>query len=208
VTLAVAIAVGYLLGSVPFGFLITRLTTGADIRRHGSGNIGATNVARLLGLGGGVATLLLDAGKGAAAVALARHLGSPSLELQVAAGLGAMLGHIFPVWLHGRGGKGVATMFGVFLMIAWEATLAALLLWVLAAALWRYASLSSLLAAVALPLLTYWLYAPGHHPPTVLSLGAAAAALLVVWRHRENLRRLLEGREPQLQLGARRRDRP
>jgi len=208
VTVAAAIAIGYLLGSVPFGFLIARLAAGADIRRHGSGNIGATNVTRLLGLGGGIATLLLDAGKGAGAVTLAGHLDGGSLDLQVAAGLAAMLGHIFPVWLRGRGGKGVATMFGVFLAIAWEATLADLLLWVAAAVLWRYASLSSLLSAAALPLLTYWLYAPGHHPPMTLSLGAAFAALLVVWRHRENLRRLLEGREPHLQLRARRTDRP
>jgi len=114
VTVAAAIAIGYLLGSVPFGFLVARLAAGADIRRHGSGNIGATNVTRLLGLGGGIATLLLDAGKGAGAVTLAGHLDGGSLDLQVAAGLAAMLGHIFPVWLRGRGGKGVATMFGAF----------------------------------------------------------------------------------------------
>jgi len=118
--LLLPIAVGYLLGSIPFGVLIARVVGGADIRRAGSGNIGATNVARVVGAKAGIATLLLDAGKGALAVWIAMRL-RPSEAVIAAAGLAAILGHLFPVWLKFRGGKGVATAIGTFLMIGWLA---------------------------------------------------------------------------------------
>lgn len=197
-TFAAAAALGYLLGSIPFGYLLGRWRAHLDIRRYGSGNIGATNVARLLGWKSGLATLALDAAKGALAVFCAGTLPGATLRTQLVAGLAAILGHLFPIWLRFHGGKGVATMFGVFAMVAWQATLATLALWVVVAAIWRYASLSSMIAAAALPLSIYWLYAPGHHPPLALSLTAAVVALLVLWRHRENLRRLVAGQEPRL----------
>lgn len=189
---------GYLLGSIPFGYLIARFFAGRDIRREGSSNIGATNVARTLGLRAGLATLALDAGKGACAVWLATRLhGDFSAPLAFAA-IGAILGHLFPVWLRFRGGRGVATAIGAFLVIGWLATLADLLIWVVVMAIWRYASLSSILWAALLPLFMYWLYVPGHHPPQNISIAAIIAALLIIWRHRANMQRLIEGNEPQM----------
>lgn len=202
--LALAIVIGYLLGSIPFGFLIGRHGSGADIRDAGSGNIGASNVARVVGPAAGLATLLLDGGKGALAVWLAMHLGQgdPAADINrmIAAGLAAIIGHMFPVWLGFRGGRGVATTIGVFGMIGWMAVAAGLAIWVAAMAIWRYASLSSMLWAAALPLLMYWLYAPGHYPPPAVSVGTVIAAVLVLWRHRPNLRRLVEGTEPRLEF--------
>ena len=192
------LAIGYLLGSIPFGYLIARLAGGRDIRSEGSGNIGATNVTRSLGLGAGLATLVLDAGKGACAVWLATRLsGNLSTSFAFAA-IGAILGHLFPFWLRFRGGRGVATAMGAFLVIGWMATLADLLVWVVAMVIWRYASLSSILWAALLPLLMYWLYVPGHHPPENVSIAAVIAALLILWRHRPNLQRLIEGNEPKM----------
>jgi len=194
--LFIAAAIGYLLGSIPFGYLIARLAGAGDIRSAGSGNIGATNVSRVLGFGAGIATLLLDGGKGALAVWLARRMGHGAAGPIIFAGLCAVIGHMFPAWLRFRGGRGVATAIGAFLMIGWLAVVADLVLWVVAMAIWRYASLSSILWAAALPLAMYWLYAPGLHPPMEVSLGTVIVALLVLWRHRENLRRLVEGNEP------------
>lgn len=193
-------AIGYLLGSIPFGYLIARLAGAGDIRRTGSGNIGATNVSRALGIGAGIATLLLDGGKGALAVWLAGRTGHGVAAPMIFAGLAAVLGHMFPVWLRFRGGRGVATAIGAFLVVGWMAVLADLVLWVVTMAVWRYASLSSILWAAALPLAMYWLYAPGMHPPMEVSLGTVIVALLIIWRHRENLRRLVEGDEPRFTL--------
>ena len=194
--LFIAAAIGYLLGSIPFGYLIARLAGAGDIRSAGSGNIGATNVSRVLGFGAGIVTLLLDGGKGALAVWLARRMGHGAAGPIIFAGLGAVIGHMFPAWLRFRGGRGVATAIGAFLMIGWLAVVADLVLWVVTMAIWRYASLSSILWAAALPLAMYWLYAPGLHPPIEVSLGTVIVALLILWRHRENLRRLVEGNEP------------
>ncbi len=193
-------ALGYLLGSIPFGYLIARVAGGSDIRQTGSGNIGATNVARTLGLGAGVLTLLLDAGKGALAVWLAGRYGHGVASPLVFAGVAAILGHLFPVWLKFHGGRGVATAIGVFLMIGWIAVVVDLVVWVVAMIVWRYASLSSMLWAAALPLLMYWLYAPGLHPPPEISVGTVLAAILILWRHRENMRRLVEGTEPRMRF--------
>lgn len=197
---------GYLLGSIPFGYLIARAVGGRDIRSEGSGNIGASNVTRSLGLGAGLATLVLDAGKGAAAVWLAARLGPGAPETMALAAMGAVLGHLFPVWLKFRGGRGVATAIGAFLVIGWMATVADLAVWVAAMAIWRFASLSSILWAALLPLSLYWLYLPGHHPPEVVSIAAIIIALLIIWRHRTNLERLIDGTEPRMRFHRTRND--
>ncbi len=193
---ALAILAGYLLGSIPFGLLLGKLARGRDVRQAGSGNIGAANVARVVGASAGLATLLLDAGKGAAAVWLAGIATRAQIDWEVAAGIAAILGHLFPVWLKFRGGRGVATAAGVFLLIGPLAVAGAAAVWLIAMLVWRYASLSSIFAATALPVLMYWLYAPGYHPPQTVSFGAILAALLVIWRHRPNLERLVAGTEP------------
>jgi acyl phosphate:glycerol-3-phosphate acyltransferase len=195
-TPALAVLAGYLLGSIPFGLLVAKLARTRDIRRAGSGNIGAANVARVAGVWAGLATLLLDAGKGAAAVWLAGLLTPSQTDWQVAAGIAAVLGHLFPVWLKFRGGRGVATAAGAFVLISPIAVGGAVVVWIIVMLIWRYASLSSIFAAAALPLLMYWLYAPGYHPPQAVSLGAIIASLLIIWRHRPNLQRLMAGTEP------------
>jgi glycerol-3-phosphate acyltransferase PlsY len=189
-------AIGYLLGSIPFGFLIARFAGVRDIRRTGSGNIGATNITRTVGILPGIATLLLDGGKGALAVWIAGHWGHGIAPPVIFAGLAAILGHMYPVWLRFRGGRGVATAIGVFLMIGPWAVLADLALWLAVMLIWRYASLSSILWAAALPLAMYWLYVPGEHPSPDITVGTVLAAIFIIWRHRENLRRLVEGTEP------------
>jgi acyl phosphate:glycerol-3-phosphate acyltransferase len=147
--------IAYFLGSIPFGYLIVRLGHGRDVRSSGSGNIGATNVARVAGKGPGLVTFLLDGAKGYFAVWLAIHWFHASIDWVMAAVLLAVLGHMFSCWLKFRGGKGVATGLGVFLPISWEAMVAALVLWIVVLAFWKYVSLASVAAAAALPLLVY-----------------------------------------------------
>jgi glycerol-3-phosphate acyltransferase PlsY len=195
------IAVGYLLGSIPFGYLLVRITGGGDIRFQGSGNIGATNVARASGWTVGVATLVLDAAKGFFAVWLSGRLSGGNIRIMMYAGLAAILGHIFPVWLRFGGGKGVATALGVFLAICWPAAAAAVVLFLLVASFWQYVSLASISAAAALPLLIYLLYAPGHAPPVAVSFCTLLAAALVIVKHRNNIERLMAGTEPRLAFG-------
>lgn len=182
----IALAVGYLLGTIPFGLLLTRVAGLGDIRAIGSGNIGATNVLRTGNKGLAAATLLGDMLKGTAAVLLAGLFGETSA---MAAGLGAFLGHLFPVWLGFRGGKGVATYIGVLLGLAWPFALAFGAIWIAVAALSRYSSLSALVASAAVPPL---LLAFGR--PELAALFAALAVLLWI-RHAENIRRLLAGTE-------------
>jgi len=197
--------VGYLLGSIPFGYLIVRLAQGSDVRDSGSGNIGATNVKRVAGAAAGALTLLLDMGKGFFAVWLAGRLTGESVTWMAACGLAAVAGHIFPAWLRFRGGKGVATAVGVFLPLSWMAVGAAALVWIIVASVSRYVSLGSVIAAAALPLCTYFLYAPGsgHAPPMIVSVAAVLVALLVIFKHRSNLERLLAGTENRIKLGGR-----
>ena len=195
------IAVGYLLGSIPFGYLLVRTTGGGDIRFQGSGNIGATNVARASGWTVGVATLALDAAKGFFAVWLSGRLSGGNIRIMMYAGLAAILGHIFPVWLRFGGGKGVATALGVFLAICWPAAAVAVVLFLLVASFWQYVSLASISAAAALPLLIYLLYAPGHAPPAAVSFCTLLAAVLVIVKHRYNIERLMAGTEPRLAFG-------
>ncbi len=198
--LAIPVA-AYILGSIPFGVILTRAFGGGDVRKVGSGNIGATNVARAAGLWAGVLTLVLDVSKGAGAVLLAERLSNESATWMTIAGFAALFGHCFPVWLKFQGGKGVATAAGVFLMLSPLACLAAVVLFVLVVTFWRYVSLGSISAAAAMPLLIYFLWAPRHAPPLAVTFGALAAALLIISKHRGNLRRLIEGVEPKFSFG-------
>ena len=183
------IILAYLLGSLSFGLLIARVYGGADLRRSGSGNIGATNVARLLGKTAGILTLFGDVAKGLVAVLLAQAWGHASMLPAVAA-LAAVLGHMFPLYYGFRGGKAVATALGVFLPTLPLPLLGGLLVWLVVVAVWRYVSAGSMLAALVVPLLAaLWSY------PLPLVLVAVLIALLVLYKHRENLHRLRQGRE-------------
>ncbi len=188
--LALAFAGGYLLGSVPFGLVLTRLAGLGDLRGIGSGNIGTTNVLRTGRRDLAAATLLLDGGKGAAAVLIAKLWG-PDVALMAA--LGAVLGHLFPVWLRFKGGKGVATTLGVFLALAWQVGVAACATWLAVAVALRYSSLSALVAVAAAPLYAWWLL--GDLQMVELT---AVLAMLVWIRHHENIRRLLKGEESKI----------
>jgi acyl phosphate:glycerol-3-phosphate acyltransferase len=196
----------YLLGTIPFGLLLGKMFGGADVRKTGSGNIGATNVARVAGPVAGIFTLALDAAKGAAAVWMAARFTNDSAAWMVISGLAALVGHCFPIWLGFRGGKGVATAAGVFLVLCPLALLGSLTLFILVVLFWRYVSLGSIAAAAAIPLLVYFLWAPHHAPPLIVTLGALAAALLVVYKHDANIQRLVEGREPRFSFGKNRDD--
>ena len=184
-----ALAAGYLLGSVPFGLLLTRLTGAGDLRAIGSGNIGATNVLRTGRKGLAAATLLLDLGKGFAAVWLARAIGP---ELAALGAVAAVIGHCFPLWLRFKGGKGVATLMGVSLGLAWALGGVYAAVWLGMLGLSRISSLAGMCAAVAVPLAAWALGFPGYAP--VLAL----LALLVLWLHRANIGRLLNGTEPKV----------
>ncbi len=188
--------VAYFLGSIPCGLILTKLAGGGDVRKVGSGNIGATNVARAAGPLAGVFTLVLDVAKGAAAVVLAERLSNGSATWMIIAAFTALIGHCFPVWLKFKGGKGVATAAGTFLVLSPAACLGAVLLFLLVVIVWRYVSLGSISAAAAMPLLIYFLWAPHHAPPLAITCGALAAALLIIYKHRGNLQRLVEGVEP------------
>jgi glycerol-3-phosphate acyltransferase PlsY len=188
--LAIALAGGYLLGSIPFGLILTRAAGFGDVRSIGSGNIGATNVLRTGNKGAAAATLLLDAGKGAVAVLVARAIAGE--QAAMVAGFAAFLGHLFPVWLGFRGGKGVATFLGTMLALAWPVGIAACLTWLATAIVFRYSSLAALVAAAATPL---WLLLLGRADAVWLGV---ALAILVFIRHHANIRRLLDGTEPKI----------
>ena len=186
--------IAYLLGSIPFGYLIVRWQKGIDVRSTGSGSIGATNVMRNLGVIGFVVTFLLDVGKGVAAVLLASKLTAGNPGWIAAASVGAILGHCFPVWLKFRGGKGVATGVGVFLALAPLQVGLVLVIFAIVVAIWRYVSLGSILATAAFPLLVHFMR---HAPPAIVA-GAAIGAAIIIARHHANIRRLLNGTENRL----------
>jgi acyl phosphate:glycerol-3-phosphate acyltransferase len=194
--LAWLLLAAYLLGSIPFGVIFAWLFGSADVRKSGSGNIGATNVARVAGPLAGILTLVFDTGKGAAAVLLAARIAHESAAWMMLAGLVALVGHCFPVWLKFKGGKGVAAALGVFLALCPAAALTALLLFMIVVAMWRYVSLGSIAAAAGIPLLMYFLWAPRHAPPLIITFGSLAAAVLVVYKHDGNIQRLIQGEEP------------
>ena len=190
----VCIVGGYLLGSIPFGVLITRFAKVGDLRQIGSGNIGATNVLRTGRKDLALFTLLGDGGKGAVAVLVAHALwGSDAAAL---AGGAAFVGHLFPVWLRFKGGKGVATFFGVMLAAAWPAGIACAATWIAMALVFRYSSLAALTAAAFAPI-----YALGTQQPHSIAALALVMALLIYVRHRENIQRLLAGRESRIGSG-------
>jgi len=198
-TLALVAVGGYLLGSIPFGVILTRLATGEDVRSIGSGNIGATNVLRTGRKDLAIATLLLDAGKGAAAYLIVRTLFPGVPALAAVAGGSAFLGHLFPVWLGFKGGKGVATFFGLLLAAAWPLGLMAGAVWLIVAALFRMSSLAALIAAAAAPLLALLpLPLMGLPAPAPIIALAVATAVLIWIRHHENIARILKGAEPRI----------
>lgn len=192
---ALVLAGAYLLGSVPWAWLAARAAGVGDLRAQGSGNVGATNVLRTAGPAAGIAALVLDVAKGAAAVLLARAL-SPSPGAGAAAGLLAIAGHVFPVWLGWRGGKGVATAAGVFACLAPGALALAIAIFLIALVGWRVVSLASLLATVAFASAV----SLGGYPRATIVASVAAAALIVV-RHGGNIARLRAGREPRIGAG-------
>jgi len=181
-----ALIFGYLLGSIPFGLLITRAAGLGDVRKIGSGNIGATNVLRTGNKGLAAATLLLDALKGTVAVLIAGHF-SPAFGL--AAGFAAFLGHLFPVWLGFKGGKGVATYLGVLLGLAWQGMLVFAVVWLATAFLFRYSSLAALAAAVVVPIALYFI-----STPQIAGL-FVVMSLIVIAKHHANISRLVAGTE-------------
>lgn len=183
---------GYLIGSIPFSFLVARWSGVKDVREVGSGNVGATNVMRSAGKAPGLLALVLDASKGAVTVVLARIL-APSEAAVCLAGLCAVIGHLFPVWMGFRGGKGVATGAGLFIPLAPSALGVSVLAFTATLAAFRYVSLASMVASLSLPLAAYLLGAT----PSV-ALAALAASAMVVAKHHSNLRRLVRGKEPRL----------
>ena len=182
-----ALLIGYLLGSIPFGLVLTRLAGTPDLRSIGSGNIGATNVLRTGRKGLAAATLLLDALKGTAAVIIAGYLGGSNAAML--AGLGAFLGHIFPVWLKFKGGKGVAVYIGILIGLLWPAAVAFCVIWLVLAFALRYSSLSALTASVITPLLLW------YFGQAALAALFGLMTLLLIYSHRENIKRLLAGTE-------------
>jgi acyl phosphate:glycerol-3-phosphate acyltransferase len=185
--LPVALILGYLLGSIPFGLLLTRNAGTQDLRSIGSGSIGATNVLRTGRKGLAAATLLCDALKGTAAVVISGYFGGPNAAMLAA--LGAFLGHLFPVWLKFKGGKGVAVYIGVLIGLFWPAAVVFCVLWLATAAITRYSSLSALIASFVTPIFLWWF---GH--PALASL-FAVLTLLLFYAHRENIKRLQAGTE-------------
>ena len=188
-----ALAVGYLLGSIPFGFLLTRLAGKGDIRDIGSGNIGATNVLRTGSKGLAAATLVLDAVKGAAAVLIVQRLWPDAVSFAAA---GALIGHLYPVWLRFKGGKGVATMLGILVPLFWQAAVVYAALWVGLLLVLRISSVAGMAAAASAPVTAAVL---GEQAIFPMLLGFA---LLVIWKHRENIRRLSRGEEPRVGRNA------
>jgi glycerol-3-phosphate acyltransferase PlsY len=193
-----AILIAYLLGSIPFGYLLTRFTTGKDVRREGSGNIGATNVLRAAGRGAAVATMVLDLGKGFAAVWIAGILTDNSPGWMADAALAVMVGHAFPIFLGFKGGKAVATFTGAFLYLTPIPALAGIIVFVITVAVTRYISAGSILAAATFPL-GVWLI---EHPTPTVVLAALIAAVIVIYRHKENVQRMRTGKEPVFRWGV------
>jgi len=198
-TAALGLAIAYLLGDIPFGYLLVKLTTGRDVRASGSGNIGATNVLRTTGRAAGVATLLLDIGKGYLAVWLESRLTSGNIEWMSAAALAVMIGHSYPVFLRFRGGKAVASFVGAYLCLTPLPLVAVLVVFVVMTAWTRHISLGSIVGAGTFPL-AVWLIA---HPPPAVVVAAILSSALIVYRHRENIARLRAGTESVFSFGSR-----
>jgi len=184
--------IAYLAGSIPFGLILVNITGAGNLREIGSGNIGATNVLRTGHKNIAIATLILDCGKGGVTVIVAQSLG---LDLAVIAGVCSVVGHIFPIWLKFRGGKGVATVLGVLLAIAWQVGLTAVATWLIIAAIFRYSSLAAILALTLSTVYAWYL------PDTNVSIMTTLIAGLSILRHKENMWRLIKGKESKIKLG-------
>jgi glycerol-3-phosphate acyltransferase PlsY len=187
-----SIPLAYLLGSIPFGYLLVRIFRKEDIRTTGSGNIGATNVARSGAKGLGIATLLLDLGKAYLAVKIAQWLAPGNYDVAVAAAIAAILGHVFPIWLGFKGGKGVASALGVFLALTWPSALCILAVFVIIFLITRYVSLASIIAAASFPLFGFH-FVPQRTP--IVIFGFLFIPILIIVKHHQNIRRLLAGTE-------------
>jgi acyl phosphate:glycerol-3-phosphate acyltransferase len=202
----IVVIVAYLIGSIPFGYLIVRQKVGDDIRESGSGGTGATNVSRRAGKAAGVFTLVLDALKGVLAIIVAQLItgeGGPSIDwLTAAAAIATIAGHIFPVWLGFRGGKGAATGVGVFLMLAPIALFCAAIIFVVVVRITKYVSLGSMVAAAMIPLFVFMdmIFIKPISNLQPLLVAAVAGAMLIIFAHRGNIRRLAEGTEPKFRL--------
>jgi glycerol-3-phosphate acyltransferase PlsY len=188
----ISLAVAYLLGSIPFGYLLVRTFKNQDIRTTGSGNIGATNVLRSGAKWLGIATLLLDLGKASAAVWIAKRIGPGNYDLAVAAAVAAVAGHVYPVWLGFRGGKGVASALGVFLVLTWPSALCILSVFLVVVVLTRFVSLASIIAAASLPFFAFY-FVPERSP--IVVAGFLFITVLIIAKHHQNIRRLLAGTE-------------
>lgn len=186
-TAIAALVFGYLLGSIPFGLLLTRAAGLGDVRAIGSGNIGATNVLRTGNKGLAAATLIGDMLKGTVAVIVMGHFGGP--DAAIAAGVSAFVGHLFPVWLKFKGGKGVATYIGILLGLFWPAALAFCAIWIAVALIFRYSSLAALVASAIIPLMLFW----SQHQTLAAVFALLSAALWIM--HRANIKRLMDGTE-------------
>jgi glycerol-3-phosphate acyltransferase PlsY len=185
------VVVAYLLGSIPFAFLLVKAAGRGDVRRVGSGNVGATNAMRAAGWKVALPIALLDIAKGVAAVLLMRQV-TANPDWVAAAGLAAVVGHCFPIWLRFVGGKGVATAAGVFFTLAWQAMLVVAAVWIVMLVLFRIVSLASVTAAAAFPVVFFFF----GHPSVPVELCAVLAAIVIIFRHRGNLARLVRGEEP------------
>lgn len=184
--------IAYLAGSIPFGLILVNITGAGNLREIGSGNIGATNVLRTGHMNIAIATLILDCGKGGVTVIVAQRYG---LDLAVISGVCSVVGHIFPIWLKFRGGKGVATVLGVLLAIAWQVGLTAVATWLIIAAIFRYSSLAAILALTLSTVYAWYL------PDTNVSIMTTLIAGLSILRHKENMWRLIKGKESKIKLG-------
>jgi glycerol-3-phosphate acyltransferase PlsY len=187
-----SIPLAYLLGSIPFGYILVKMFLHKDIRATGSGNIGATNVARSGAKGLGIATLLLDLGKAFLAVKIAQHLAPANYDVAVVAAVAAILGHVFPIWLGFRGGKGVASALGVFLALTPLSAACTFAIFLIVVLITRYVSLASIVGSAAFPL--FGLYFVPYRSPIVIA-GCLFIPLLIIVKHRQNIRRLLDGTE-------------
>jgi glycerol-3-phosphate acyltransferase PlsY len=188
----ISIPIAYLLGSIPFGYLLVKAFRHEDIRATGSGNIGATNVLRSGAKGLGIATLLLDLGKAFLAVEIAKLLAPGNFDLATAAAVAAVLGHCYPIWLRFKGGKGVASALGVFLALTWPSALSILAVFILIVAITRYVSLASIIAAATLPFFALY-FVPQRSPIAIA--GFLLITVLIIAKHHQNIRRLLAGTE-------------
>ena len=196
----ISIPIAYLLGSIPFGYVLVRTFRNEDIRASGSGNIGANKVVRSGAKGLGIATLLLDLSKGYVAVQIAKFLSPGNFDLAVVCAVVAILGHVFPVWLGFRGGKGVATALGVFIALVWPASLCILGVFAVVFLLTKYVSLASVLAAASFPPFGFYFV---RHPSPIVIAGFLFIPILVCVKHNANIRRLLAGTESRFGSGAR-----